>query len=77
MFGSIHRAFVVRKLESRKKKLQAHRDSIIAAMVNDDGAHLYRHEYPNTPILEDVCLELDYLEEALAGYASKPELMAA
>jgi hypothetical protein len=66
MLGTIRRAVQVKKLETRKKKLEEQRDLIIASMVNDNGSHLYRHEYPNTPVLEDLFLELEYLEEALA-----------
>lgn len=68
MLGTFYRAAQVRKLESRKRKLELQRDAIIASMVNDKGTHLYRHEYPDTPVLEDVFLELDYLQDALASY---------
>ena len=54
-------------LESRRRKLEVRRDSMIEALCSD-GSHLYRHQYPNTPMLEDVCLELDYVVEALADY---------
>lgn len=65
MIGTIRRAVRVRRLETRKKKLESRRDTIIASMVDDRGGHKYRHEYPNTPVLEDLFLELEYLEVAL------------
>ena len=71
MLGTVYRAVQVRKLETRKRKLQVRRDAIIQSMVDDSGMHLYRHEYPNTPVLEDVFLELDYLEDALAEFAGQ------
>lgn len=75
MIGTFRRAFQVRMLETRKRKLELRRDSLLAQFGGDDGeAHLYRHEYPNTPVLEDVFTELDYLEEALAGYV--PQMQA-
>lgn len=68
MIGSMRRAMQIRRLEAKREQLTLRRDSMIAALVEDRGAHRYRHEYVNTPVLEDVCLELDYVQAALAGY---------
>lgn len=70
MLKVLRRAVEVRKLETRKKKLEDQRDTMLAQLVGASGDHLYRHEYPNTPVLEDVFMELDYLDEMLANYAS-------
>lgn len=70
MIGSLRKAVQIKRLETRKKKLVTRRDSLLADLVKGDSASLFRHEYPNTPVLEDVILELDYVHEALAFHGS-------
>jgi hypothetical protein len=70
MIGTLRRAVQIKRLETRKKKLVSQRDSMMADLEKGDSSTLFRHEYPNTPVLEDVILELDYVDEALAYHAA-------
>jgi hypothetical protein len=59
------RSLRAKMLESRLRKLESHKDRILAELMRDDRK-LFRHEYPNTPVLEDLFLEADYLRAELA-----------
>jgi hypothetical protein len=59
------RSLRARRLEARLRKVEARKERILADLMRDDRA-LFRHEYPNTPVLEDLFLETDYLHAELA-----------